>query len=144
MRKRWLLALLAIPFLMAGGFNAGSYPGFYNSAATLTTPFLAANGVIYGGPSISMYAVCEFYNSAASAQDYIVYNSPTVAGQLPANIIGATQCAATSFCYVQAGGPSGPAVNAAIVAPKGLSWAASSTFPAKTAPSANSWAGCTF
>lgn len=136
MRRAIMVILLAAVTL---AWNPGDYPGVYNSGASLL-----ASGVIWGGPQISSMGVCEFYNSAATAQFYIVYNSPTVAGQAATNIICGTQCQGTSFCSCLAAGPTGPRVNAAIQASKGMSWAASSTFPAKAATSANSWALCTF
>jgi hypothetical protein len=141
MKKRWLILLLALtPFLTGASFNPGSYPGIYNSGAAQT------DGVIWAGPNISVYGACEFFTSAAATTYFMVYNSPTVAGQTVANMIGfcAVSATAPEVCSVYAGGPVGPNTNAGIVGGKGLSWAASSTFPTQTLVTGDSLALCQY
>lgn len=146
MKKYWLLALFALPLLTGASFAPGSYPGIYNSTVGTTTPFLATDGVIWAGPNISVYGACEFHTNSAAVQYFILYNSPTVAGQTPQNIISWCSVGATApqDCSVYAGGPIGPNVNAGVMAGKGLSWAASSTFPVQTLVTTASVALCQF
>lgn len=140
--RRLFIAAFAVLFLSmvgrlyANSFNPGNYPWNYNSGATLVQ-----SGVI--SSSTASYAACEFYNNTAAAAFFSVYNSATVGAQTAGSIIGSCEATATNFCYVLAGGPSGPAMNAAIIGGSGLSWFGSSTFPTQTGIGANGWAFCT-
>lgn len=140
--KRLFVPLLMIFCLLVAGriyassFNPGYYPWNYTSGGSLVQ-----SGVI--SASTSNYAACEFFNNTASAAYFIIYNSATVAGQAATNIVGACEASAGSFCSVGGGGPSGPAMNSAIVATNGLSWFGSSTFPTQTGIGSEGWAFCT-
>ena len=141
MRKLFIGLLAALCLLYAGrpfaaGFNPGEYPGIYSSGATLVQSDVIST-------SLSNYVGCEFFNNTAATAYFVVYNSPTVAGQLATNIIGACAASPGFFCSVSGAGPSGPTPNAAIVGGKGLSWFGSSTFPTQTGIGANGWALCT-
>lgn len=139
--RRLFIAVLAVLFLSmagrpyAGGFNPGAYPGVVTSGASLVQ-----SGVI--AASTANYAACEFYNNSGSTAFFIVYNSPTVAGQSASNIVGACAASANNFCSV-GGVPSGPSTNGAIVGGTGLSWYGSSTFPTQTGIGSNGWMLCT-
>lgn len=142
MKKFWpLLLLIAGVCLSGASFNPGAYPGIYNSGSSLVT-----DGVIWAGPQISVYGACEFYTNAAATTYFMLYNSPTVAGQTVANMISfcAVSATAPETCSVLAGGPIGPNINAGVAAGKGLSWAASSTFPTQTLVTNASFALCQY
>lgn len=131
---------MIVRYAYSAGFNPGDYPGIYNSYAI--DGVLEASGVISTGHA--NYGACEFYNGSAGTAYFTVYNSSTVAGQTVSNMVGFCQAAAAGVCSVLAAGPTGPAINAAIVAYNGFSWFGSSTFPTQTGIGAAGLALCSF
>src|SRR5215472_12859083 len=134
------LGVIAITVMLCGaGFNPGEYPGIYNSYKSQNA--LVQSDVI--STRLSNYGACEFANNSAAPAWFMLYNSATVAGQTNANMISFCYAPAGQPCSVYAAGPSGPAINAAIVAGNGLSWFASSGFPTQSGIGASGFVICT-
>jgi hypothetical protein len=151
MSKLRNIALAVMFLVLATGatFSPGEYPQWYltgKTSATTGTASLLASDVIYAGPKNILYGGCTVINTAASAQFYILYNSATVAAQATTNIVGFIKCGAGLSCALMVPGVTGPTLNGGLVYPGagGLSWANSSTYPTKTAGSADSAMWCIY
>jgi hypothetical protein len=142
--RSMLIVMALATAALANGFNSGAYPLIYNSEKSLNG--MGQSDVILTG--VSNAVACEFYNNTGAAAYFSLYDSKTVAAQAPtgstSNLIGYCEATSLQVCSISAGGPSGPSINTALVTTNGLTWFASSTFPAQAGIGSNGVVVCTY